>query len=451
MLGGKTFLVDEGQKDLLAWKCEKEDFEFGTRLTVHESQQAVFFRDGAALEVLSPGLHVLETSNYPFLSRLVQGAFGRKYYHCEVYFINQAVSMAVNWGTRERVNVMLEVEDGKPLPLSVGASGSMNLQADPDQALKLLTYLLGTGRELSTGNLQQMFRDMMNTLIKSYLARVLQQQHMNAFTLDQHLDVLSRELQKVLAPEFKKYGLILREFYLVNFALPEDSPAFQEARLLYQQRYAQHGHVDLEGEIELKRATIEAQKARIQAEQKLTEASADSQAAVIAAQGQAARRSLEGITSIQEHQFASLDKAVEAGAASGAGGAPFMGEMTGMVTEAMKMGLGLQMAKEAGGMMKDVMGAPFQGAPAGGQAPAAAAPSWTCACGAVNTGKFCPECGSPKPQPAPSWTCACGAVCTGKFCPECGSPKPQGPWACACGKENPPSARFCTECGAPKP
>lgn len=42
--------------------------------------------------------------------------------------------------------------------------------------------------------------------------------------------------------------------------------------------------------------------------------------------------------------------------------------------------------------------------------------------GSVNTGKFCPECGSPRPAPA-AWTCACGAVNTGKFCSECGRPR----------------------------
>lgn len=47
---------------------------------------------------------------------------------------------------------------------------------------------------------------------------------------------------------------------------------------------------------------------------------------------------------------------------------------------------------------------------------------WTCSCGTVNTGKFCSECGAPKPAPA-SWTCSCGTVNTGKFCSECGKPR----------------------------
>ena len=83
----------------------------------------------------------------------------------------------------------------------------------------------------------------------------------------------------------------------------------------------------------------------------------------------------------------------------------------------------------------------------------AASGGWKCACGATATGKFCPECGSKKPEPKPAggWTCKCGATATGKFCPECGSPKPadDGSWTCSCGAKN--TGKFCAECGSKKP
>ena len=85
-------------------------------------------------------------------------------------------------------------------------------------------------------------------------------------------------------------------------------------------------------------------------------------------------------------------------------------------------------------------------------APAPAAGGWTCACGAVNTGKFCSECGTAKPAPAGEWTCACGAKNTGKFCPECGAKRPAGELVCdKCGykPEGPTPPRFCPECGDP--
>lgn len=78
---------------------------------------------------------------------------------------------------------------------------------------------------------------------------------------------------------------------------------------------------------------------------------------------------------------------------------------------------------------------------------------WKCSCGAVVTGKFCPECGAKKPEPvqAGAWKCKCGATATGKFCPECGSPKPADSdgWTCSCGTVN--KGRFCQNCGAKKP
>lgn len=75
---------------------------------------------------------------------------------------------------------------------------------------------------------------------------------------------------------------------------------------------------------------------------------------------------------------------------------------------------------------------------------------WTCDCGAVNSGKFCSECGQPKPAAPEEWTCACGHVNRGKFCSECGKPKPEasGEWTCDCGAVN--SGKFCSECGSPR-
>ena len=115
--------------------------------------------------------------------------------------------------------------------------------------------------------------------------------------------------------------------------------------------------------------------------------------------------------------------------------------------------MGMNMAQGAGGMNAQNLFQMGQQA----QQPQQVAPmeQWKCSCGALSTGKFCNECGKPKPAPKPtaaSWKCDCGAENTGKFCMECGKPIPiqtADGWACACGAIN--KGKFCAECGTKKP
>ena len=152
--------------------------------------------------------------------------------------------------------------------------------------------------------------------------------------------------------------------------------------------------------------------------------------------------------------------------AASLGSNPFMmaGRMTDATANAMETAAGNTAGAMTGfmgmNMANGAMGGGFQAAQqfyAAGAQQVAQAPTqngWTCKCGAVSNGKFCTECGSPKPADG-GWTCSCGAVNKGKFCHECGAKKPAGipQYKCdKCGWEpekgsNPP--KFCPECGDP--
>lgn len=135
-----------------------------------------------------------------------------------------------------------------------------------------------------------------------------------------------------------------------------------------------------------------------------------------------------------------------AGAAMVGAQADAMKKAAGNSAGAMTGFMGMNMAAQSGGLNAQNLFAMGQQQNAQQSAPAN---GWTCACGTVNTGKFCNECGKTKPQPTGSWTCTCGTLNTGKFCIECGKPKPADGWTCACGAVN--KGKFCTECGKPKP
>ena len=133
-------------------------------------------------------------------------------------------------------------------------------------------------------------------------------------------------------------------------------------------------------------------------------------------------------------------------AGSNAGGA-----MNGFVAMGMGAGAGGNFMASASAANQAQMQRQAEGA-AQRQAAGTEAVGWTCACGKQgNTGKFCSECGAPKPAEKEVWTCTCGKKNTGKFCSECGASRPAAEWFCPeCGAKNPASAKFCGECGHKK-
>ena len=163
----------------------------------------------------------------------------------------------------------------------------------------------------------------------------------------------------------------------------------------------------------------------------------------------------------------SINKAREAAASNANGvmaGFMGMGMAGGMMGQPMDATMYQQQMQQNMMNQQAAQAAPQQAAPAAAPtqaAPTQAAPEngWTCACGTKNTGKFCANCGQPKPEPKPEqpvgWTCSCGAVNKGKFCAECGKPKPASEPLYKCDKcgwepedpKNPP--KFCPECGDP--
>ena len=86
----------EGDNSTFIWKSPIEDFNTGTQLIVHESQEAIFFMNGQALDLFGPGRYTLETQNIPLVRKFLnKPTDDQTPFHCEVYFINKTEQMSI--------------------------------------------------------------------------------------------------------------------------------------------------------------------------------------------------------------------------------------------------------------------------------------------------------------------------------------------------------------------
>ena len=457
----------EGDNNTLIWKHPIEDFNTGSQLIVHESQEAVFFRDGQALDLFGPGRYTLETQNLPLMNKYYPFPSGDAHetFHCEVYFVNTATIMGVKWGTDTKVRLF---DPTSGLHVSIGASGEFNMRITDARRLLLKTVgttngLIVSGDEQKNsrfdskpGDFKKYFRSQIITKVKTYLASTIREQAINILQIDECLELMSEALRDKINQGLEEYGLTMPEFYIMRFVTPEDDPSdpihkpYMDMKKLYGQKFIK---------------TMERDVLTTEAETKV-------QMDVIAAQGDAAALKIKAEAEAAAYKMKAAAEAEEMHMK----GYTYQHETARMVgTEAMKngisgvgndlgniAGIGVSLGVMGGvmGMTKEAMRPIAEDSVQMGQTidtsmnQATTDLSWNCSYGKQHIiGKFCPECGSRRPEPEKTWDCSCGAKgLTGKFCPECGNkrPEPEKTWDCSCGMKG-LTGKFCPECGGKRP
>ena len=462
--GLASIIKYEGDNETLVWKHPIEDFNFGSQLIVHESQEAIFFRDGQALDLFGAGRYTLQTQQLPLLEKIyklptdTEGTF-----HSEVYFVNLATQMGVKWGTDSKVRLF---DPTSGLHIEIGASGEFNIRVTNSR--KLLLKIVGTtgglGQEqlLGIGNGKGFFRSMVMTQVKSYLAQTIKENAINILEIDEHLMALSGALRERINAALDEYGLTMPEFYVSRIVTPDDDPNFRRMKEQYAEQYLlvrQEGIRKAEAEAAADRKAVEAQTAarmkiigaQGEAEALKIQKQAEAEAYRMQAEAEAAEMRMKGYTYQQETSRQVGLEAMKNGLGGGANAAGALGDLAGLGVSLGAMGSVIGMTKDAlNPMTQDAaqMGAAVGAAVAGG---------WDCpVCGHKNiTTNFCPDCGGKKPESKTGWDCAqCGTKnIQSKFCPNCGAKKPEesSGWTCPeCGTKDILS-RFCPNCGARKP
>ena len=316
----------EGDNTTFVWKHKKTDFNTMSQLIVHENQEAVFFKNGQALDLFEAGKYTLKTDNIPILRRFLSiPTGGRTPFHCEVYFINKAHQMAIKWGTDSQVQYM---DPTYKFPLQIGASGEMVLSVCDSK--KLLVKIVGTETVLTQDGLVQKFRSFLMSKVKPYIAAAMQNAAYSIFEVDSHMAEFSSDLHAMLTPDFKEYGISLEKFFVTTIQKPEDEPAYKKFKDIHVRQYSDVAEAKLKQQTAIIDAQTEAQKT------------------IIESQAMAQKRAQEGYTYQQERGFDVAEKVAQNEA---------VGEFTNLgVGFGTMAGVGGAVGGMVGGMMNDAMG-----------------------------------------------------------------------------------------------
>lgn len=413
----------EGKNDTFVWKHPVQDFTMGSQLIVHESQEALFVKNGEALDLFPAGHYLLETQNIPMTTRLFKAPVEKgDVFQAEVYFINQTVQMGIKWGTDSRVR-MFDPMSG--LYIEIGACGEFNLRVSDSR--KLVIKLVGTDQALSrtqllstgeqSGNrtgMQGYFRAMIMTYVKTFLAQSVKERVDSILEIDEYLEQLSIDLKEKINQALMEYGLVMPEFYVTRIVTPDDDPNFKRLKQQYADKYLKVREEEIlraEAEAKAERKAVEAAgEARVniirtQGEAEAVKIKKEAEAAAyrMQAEAEAEAMRMKGYTYAEEtaRQIGLGAVGNGTGQAEAGGSSSPVGTGDGMMGDLLKLGVGLNVMSGVMGMTKDAVQPVFDNAKQMGSASGGVmnpqSGGWNCSCGAVGqTGNFCSNCGRKK-------------------------------------------------------
>ena len=225
--------------DIFAWRyanaadpARSEALGNWTQLIVQESQEAVLFRDGQALDLFGPGRYMLSTDNIPILGRLLNlPTGGQSPFKASVWFVNKLHVLDVKWGTANP----LQLKDPEfKIPIPVRAYGQFGVRVV--DARKFLIKLVGARPFLDRATLVSSFKGLILNRIGDLVASYLIKKKINIFEVSAYLGEMADESLERLKPVFDDYGIEVVNFYVGSVNVPEDDPAIVDIRKAMSER-----------------------------------------------------------------------------------------------------------------------------------------------------------------------------------------------------------------------
>lgn len=211
----------DGPPGVFAWKYPNQELGTWTQLLVNESQEAILFKGGQALDSFSAGRHTLSTANIPILSNIINLPFGGKSpFTAEVWYVNKLNSMNVKWGT----SVPLQLQDPKyKIMIAVRSFGQFGVRIDEPR--KFLLQLVGTLPQFDQDTLVSYFRGLLMSNINELISSYLVHKQISILEINAYVAEISKHIQGRLASTFLDSGIELNNFYIDSISIPDDDPA----------------------------------------------------------------------------------------------------------------------------------------------------------------------------------------------------------------------------------
>jgi membrane protease subunit (stomatin/prohibitin family) len=215
------WLDDSGNTLVYRFPVHGQEIKNGAKLTVRESQAAVFVYQGQIADVFGPGLHTIDGGNTPILSKLGAWMHGfNSPFKSEVYFVNTKQFTDLKWGTSNPV-MMRDTDFGM---VRLRAFGIYSIRVSDPQAF--IKEIAGTNAHFQTEDIEGQLK---RSLVSGF-SDALAESKIAALDLASNYDELGRFIRTKLTDDFKGFGLDLTKFVIENISLPPEVEAAMDKR-----------------------------------------------------------------------------------------------------------------------------------------------------------------------------------------------------------------------------
>ena len=209
-----------GEADDMVWKFPYDNLSIGAQLVVNQSQEAIFYKGGAACDAFGPGTHTLSANNIPILQRLVNLPFGGKTpFTAEVWYVNKIVRRNLKFGTAVPIDLLDPLYN---VSVPVRSFGEYGIQIADSSAF--ITQMVGTLHLTTTEEIIDQFKSFVTRKLSTCISKYVLQKEITVVKISAYLDDISVFVRDAINEEFAQYGIRITNFDVASINFDKDDP-----------------------------------------------------------------------------------------------------------------------------------------------------------------------------------------------------------------------------------